>query len=250
MSYATPDPRAPVAYARLRYRFLAMAIDMVLIIGAFIFGGFALALTGSIALMVVGFAVMCVGAILYEPLLVSSRGATIGHAFLGLEVLTGRGERLSFAQALARALLKGSIGVASFLWMAMTMRHQALHDVATRSTVRVVDPGANPERAVLRERTEPVGRGISAGRRILTTTAYEAAAFAAYAIPSAGLMSEDCVSQAQCGAGELLWSTFGYWAWLAVAGFMRYIQKRSLQPFAIYRVALGGAVLVHWWLRR
>lgn len=39
-------------------------------------------------------------------------------------------------------------------------------------------------------------------------------------------------------------------AWLAVAGFMRYIQKRSLEPFAIYRVVLGGVVLIHWWLVR
>ena len=37
-------------------------------------------------------------------------------------------------------------------------------------------------------------------------------------------------------------------AWLAVAGFMRYIQTHSLQPFAIYRVLLGAAVLAHWWL--
>jgi len=39
-------------------------------------------------------------------------------------------------------------------------------------------------------------------------------------------------------------------AWLTVAGFMRYIQRRSLEPFAIYRVILGAAVLMHWWLER
>ncbi len=36
-------------------------------------------------------------------------------------------------------------------------------------------------------------------------------------------------------------------AWLAVAGFMRYFQTRSLVPFAIYRVFLGLAVLTLWW---
>ena len=35
-------------------------------------------------------------------------------------------------------------------------------------------------------------------------------------------------------------------AWLAVAGFMRYIQTRPLYPFAIYRILLGVAVLSHW----
>ncbi len=38
-------------------------------------------------------------------------------------------------------------------------------------------------------------------------------------------------------------------AWLTVALFMRYIQTRSLKPFAIYRVILGAAVIA-WWLNR
>ena len=37
-------------------------------------------------------------------------------------------------------------------------------------------------------------------------------------------------------------------AWVVIAAFMRYIQTRSLHPFAIYRVFLGLAVLA-WWLR-
>ncbi|MBN2559641.1 MAG: undecaprenyl-diphosphate phosphatase [Phycisphaerae bacterium] len=36
-------------------------------------------------------------------------------------------------------------------------------------------------------------------------------------------------------------------AWGVIAAFMRYIQTRSLQPFAIYRVVLGLVVL-GWWL--
>ncbi|MBX3395181.1 MAG: undecaprenyl-diphosphate phosphatase [Phycisphaerae bacterium] len=35
-------------------------------------------------------------------------------------------------------------------------------------------------------------------------------------------------------------------AWFVVAGFMRYIQRRSLKPFAIYRILLGVAVLAVW----
>jgi len=37
-------------------------------------------------------------------------------------------------------------------------------------------------------------------------------------------------------------------AWVVVAGFMRYVQTRSLQPFAVYRVLLGAAVLANAWL--
>ncbi len=36
-------------------------------------------------------------------------------------------------------------------------------------------------------------------------------------------------------------------ALLVVEGFMRYVQTRRLRPFAIYRVALGAAVLAWWY---
>lgn len=39
-------------------------------------------------------------------------------------------------------------------------------------------------------------------------------------------------------------------AWVVVAGFMRYVQTRSLQPFAVYRVVLGAAVLANFWWTR
>ncbi len=36
-------------------------------------------------------------------------------------------------------------------------------------------------------------------------------------------------------------------AWVVVAGFMKYLQTRSLAPFAVYRVILGLGV-IGWWL--
>lgn len=38
-------------------------------------------------------------------------------------------------------------------------------------------------------------------------------------------------------------------AWFVVSGFMRYVQRRSLKPFAIYRIILGIAVLAIWLVR-
>lgn len=38
-------------------------------------------------------------------------------------------------------------------------------------------------------------------------------------------------------------------AWAVVAGFLRYVQTRSMYPFAVYRVLLGIVVLV-WWFSR
>ncbi len=37
-------------------------------------------------------------------------------------------------------------------------------------------------------------------------------------------------------------------AWLVIAAFMRYVQTRPLQPFAVYRILLGAAVLATWLL--
>lgn len=213
-----------------------MIIDILVVGGAWLTGGFLLglmtAVVGTPLLMVPGLIGMFVAASLYEPILVSKRGATVGHRCLGLQVVNGRGELLTFGQALARVLLKGSIGAPSFLWMAMTQRHQALHDLATRSTVRVVDPAAHPERRVLLERAEPVGRGVSTGRRILTTVAYQIAAFIAYMIPSVVLVSDACTFQGLCGVGELLLSTLGTWIWLAVAGAILIFGWRGYLPGA------------------
>jgi undecaprenyl-diphosphatase len=38
-------------------------------------------------------------------------------------------------------------------------------------------------------------------------------------------------------------------AWLVVAGFHRYVQTRSMYPFAVYRVVLGVIVAI-WWFAR
>ena len=36
-------------------------------------------------------------------------------------------------------------------------------------------------------------------------------------------------------------------AWAVVAGFLKYLQRRGLEPFGYYRIVLG--VLVIWWMR-
>lgn len=37
-------------------------------------------------------------------------------------------------------------------------------------------------------------------------------------------------------------------AWVVIAAFMRYIQTKTLEPFAYYRIALGLAVVGWWWM--
>jgi hypothetical protein len=58
--------------------------------------------------------------------------------------------RLGIGRALGRYVVKGLLGVFSFLSMAASRRHQALHDMMTRSTVQIRDPSkAQPHHYVV-----------------------------------------------------------------------------------------------------
>jgi uncharacterized RDD family membrane protein YckC len=75
-------------------------------------------------------------AMLYEPLLVSWRGATLGHAVSGLRVLdreTGRNPGV--LRAFARFWLKVTSGPVGLLIMVVSSRSQALHDTTVDTCV-------------------------------------------------------------------------------------------------------------------
>ncbi len=77
--------------------------------------------------------VLSVGSWLYAAFSESSSWqATLGKRFLGLQVITARGDKVSFGQATVRHFMKFlslfSAGV-GFLMALWTRRHQALHDM-------------------------------------------------------------------------------------------------------------------------
>jgi uncharacterized RDD family membrane protein YckC len=79
--------------------------------------------------------------LLYEPVLVSFTGGTLGHHFTNLRVVDDRsGGNVGFLKACARVVLKGVLGLYSFVILAATRRNQAVHDLLTRSTVQIRDP--------------------------------------------------------------------------------------------------------------
>ena len=76
--------------------------------------------------------------LLYEPILVSRRGATIGHAMSRIQVVDARtGRWPSFGRALARFVIKMVVGIPSFITMALSRRHQSVHDLLTQTIVQV-----------------------------------------------------------------------------------------------------------------
>jgi uncharacterized RDD family membrane protein YckC len=101
-----------------------------------------------------------VGALLlYEPILVSRYGGTVGHLLFNLRVVDDHtGGNLGFWTAVARVWVKGFFGVFSFVTMAASSRHQAIHDMVTRSTVQIRDPSKAKAFRYVTYRPEPPAR--------------------------------------------------------------------------------------------
>jgi uncharacterized RDD family membrane protein YckC len=86
------------------------------------------------------FAAWLGSALLYEPILVSRRGATLGHTLAHLRVVdleTGRPPDAT--SAFARFWLKATSGILAVGIMALTGRPHALHDLAVGTIVQETD---------------------------------------------------------------------------------------------------------------
>ena len=127
------------AYARFTRRIQGVFIDaiifMVILAAALML---AVSFASDHIARILG-ATVVVTWLFYEPLLVSLTGGTIGHYLCNMRVVDDRGGNVSFIKAFARMIIKSLLGWYSFLAMAMTSRHQAVHDLLTRSTVQMRD---------------------------------------------------------------------------------------------------------------
>ena len=137
LTQSDPGLVAVPAHARFSRRIQAAAID-VLVHGASLIVLMSLLemehghrpMTGAAFALWLGFA------FLYEPVLVSRRGATLGHTLAGLRVVDlETGAPPEAARALARFWLKATAGAIGAAVMALTGRPQALHDLAAGTFV-------------------------------------------------------------------------------------------------------------------
>jgi uncharacterized RDD family membrane protein YckC len=212
-------PDAPVTtapkYARFSRRFRGIVIDWMIAM-AILFGALMLAseVRNDNFSRVLGILVIST-LLLYEPVLVSSTGSTLGHYFTNLRVVDERsGGNVSFLKACARVAIKGVLGLYSFVILAATRRNQAVHDLLTRSTVRVRDPAKASPGQYVSESSDPSGINLpSRWRRVTVICAYVVLMFVVYlavmmGLNAAGVMSDACVSSVnRCSAGERLFDT-------------------------------------------
>lgn len=213
------DPDAPVTvrpkYARFSRRFRGIVLDWMVLM-AIIFG--ALMLTSAVRndnfSRTLGILVVAT-LLLYEPVLVSFTGSTLGHYFTNLRVVDERsGGNVSFLKACARVAIKSVLGLYSFVILAATRRNQAVHDLLTKSTVQIRDPRkALPGQYVSDSGDPPDTNLPPRWRRVVVTCGYVVLMFVVYlavmmGLSAAGIMSNACVSSAnRCSVGERLFDT-------------------------------------------
>jgi RDD family protein len=215
-------PAAP-RYARFTRRVRGIVIDWIvavtLVFGAVLVAtsvrsdGFSRAL-GILVVMVL---------VLYEPVLVSRTGGTLGHYFSNLRVVDERnGGNVSFAKALARLALKSLLGWYSFIVMAATRRNQAVHDLLTRSTVQIRDPAnARPHHYIIERKDLQNPNMPSRLRRATVICLYLLLAFFIYglafvAVVETGNLSEACLDNNFCSVGDRLFVSASALVWIAV----------------------------------
>jgi uncharacterized RDD family membrane protein YckC len=170
----TPELQGAARYARFSRRLRAVFIDWALTL-AVVFGALfiASAMRNDDVSLFLGVAVITI-VILYEPVLVSRAGGTIGHYLTNLRIVdNATGGNVSFLKATARLVVKTVLGLYSFLSMAFTRRNQAVHDFVTGSTVQVRDLTKAAPGQFIAERIKVVRPDMpSVARRIAVTFAY------------------------------------------------------------------------------
>jgi uncharacterized RDD family membrane protein YckC len=204
-----PVPR----YARFSRRLRAMLFDWIIALIA-IYG--ALLLAASVGNDNFSRALgipLIVALALYEPILVSRIGGTLGHYFNNLRVVDERnGGNIGFLKACARVVIKGSLGLYSFVILAATRRNQAVHDLLTGSTVQIRDPAKALPGQYIIERSELAATGMPSPRRrlavicgylLLTAIVY---LLITRGIIAAGVISDGCLDRNVCSAGDRILS--------------------------------------------
>jgi uncharacterized RDD family membrane protein YckC len=133
-----PENIVAPAYGRFSRRLQAVLIDSIIFLLLM-----AAALTVATVMQsdnigrILGFTFVAI-LLLYEPVLVPLTGGTIGHYVRNLRVVDDRTHgNIGFLKAVARTTIKSMLGIYSFITMGTTLRHQALHEVLTRSTVQI-----------------------------------------------------------------------------------------------------------------
>jgi uncharacterized RDD family membrane protein YckC len=154
-----PAPPGPL-FATFPRRLNALTADALILM---LFSGLMIALGSAVAAWPVVRLIVAAcwyGTLMfYEPAMVTWFGGTLGHRLFNLRVVDDGSEaNPGLLKALGRFWAKVLLGLLSFLTMSFSRRHQALHDLLTRSTVQIRDPSQAKPYHFVREGEPLLGR--------------------------------------------------------------------------------------------
>jgi uncharacterized RDD family membrane protein YckC len=208
-------PATP-AYGRFSRRLQAVLIDSIIFLVLMAASLLAATVLQSDSVgRMVGFTFLAI-TLLYEPLLVPLTGGTIGHYLCNLRVVDDRtNANIGFFKAIVRVTIKSVLGIYSFITMGTTLRHQALHDVLTRSTVQIRDL---TKARVFHYRTERTMSGVpSRKRRAGIIFLYLIAVYVLASIALEFSAPAACLSNGRCPVIGHIWVFALLLAWLAAS---------------------------------
>jgi len=199
---APSETPQPIAYGTFTKRIRALITDMALSAGVIVL----LLILGSVSDNIPGSGrvllfLMFAQVLLYEPIMVWQFGATVGHRAANLRVVSdSTNGNPTFLQALVRYLIKGMLGMVSFLAMFVTTRHQSFHDYLSRTTVQVRDLATADD--FLLERSDAVAESEQmppVWRRLLVIAVYEVLTFFGMGILLFLIDPNGCANGGPCG---------------------------------------------------
>ena len=209
-------PLPAQAYASLLRRYQALVLDgviyaVVLVLTLFLPSilGFDTLGTRLSIFLLIGFV------LLYEPLLVGFRGATIGHRHYRIRVVDARTHApIGPLRALGRGATKGILGLISLIFMLVTTRAQSLHDLLFHSIVVPEDPAAATALDVIVPVPLPDAGMPTRRRRVAVILAYSLLTFALCSAVGAFAASAECTIHDRCSTVDhLIWQLAGI-GWL------------------------------------
>ncbi|MEM9331021.1 MAG: RDD family protein [Pseudomonadota bacterium] len=140
-----------------------------------------------------------------EPGLVSLTGGTVGHHLLGIRVQNKSNHRnLNVVFAIIRFVLKSTLGLFSFVFMMITRRHQALHDLASGSVVVLKHPNSASHQHALAAQ-EVMDENYEYPKwyqRVVVILVYNVIFFILIGLVLQLLLSENCIFNEFCNPTE------------------------------------------------
>ncbi len=194
-----------IKYARFLRRTQAVLIDAVIIPIALLF---VIVLASEQGIKGELIAVMAVAIFfIFEPLLVSVLGATLGQKIVGIEVRNRKtGNKLNIFSATLRFISKIILGWASLVTIFSTYFHQAIHDLLVGSVVTLKNPELKPSYESQNSRVfeQPGYEYPSSLRKLLSAIIYNVISFTLFLfILSSNLfLSQNCLLYNSCSVEE------------------------------------------------